>query len=469
MMGARPEHVIVVGGGIAGIAAGLRLAQAGVPVTLLETRKKLGGRATSFDDVRSGLRIDNCQHVALGCCTNYIRFLEDLGVDHLIDWHADLYWFEAGGRRTTMKPGPLPAPAHLTGSFLGAKFLSAGEKLAIARAMRAILRTDRTRHGAETFGAWLRARRQPDSAVRKFWAPIIVSACNCEVDRVCAQTALHVFQEGFLASKGAGVMGVPRVPLVELYGPAQRAIEDAGGTIRLGASVSRLGARGVELKGGETLGADRVICALPPERAAVVVDQDIRDRDERFARLAQVTHSPILGVHLVFDDPVLDVHSAVLVDRPTQWLFRKPEAPLGSHVHAVISAADDWLGLGEQEVTRRVMEDVHTCLPNSRDVALVSSRPVMEKRATFAPTPEIEALRPRTLGPDGTEGVILAGDFVRTGWPATMEGATRSGVLAAAAALSQDLVDALEPELGTGAVVRTIARPMARALHQSIG
>ncbi len=433
-----PDKVVIVGGGIAGIAAAIRLAEAGVRVVLLETRRKLGGRATSFNDVRTGEVIDNCQHVAMGCCTNYIDLCRRLGVLDKIEWRREVHWVEAGGRTSTIRPGLLPAPGHFTGSFLGVKFLTLAEKAALARAMVAIIATDRGLHRARTFGDWLREHHQPAGVVEKFWSPVVVSACNLDVDRVCAATALHVFQEGFLAHRDAATVGVSRVPLLELYDRAEEVIASSGGELRLGQSVQSVRERAVVTVDGQTLGADAVILAVPPERAARLIDPAVAARDDRFARLGEITHSPILGVHMTFDRPVLPLHSAVLVSRPTQWVFRKDSE--GRKLHAVISAADDWVALTEDEITRRVVADLVACFPDARDAAVVSSRPVKEKLATFAATPEIEAIRPATVG---ESRILLAGDYVQTGWPATMEGAARSGYMAAAAAMGRRADDGL--------------------------
>ncbi len=424
------DDVIIVGGGLAGISCALTLAENGVRVRLLETRKKLGGRATSFEDVRTGLVIDNCQHVVMGCCTNYLDLCDRLGVLGQFEWHDATWWYEHGGRTSVLRPGILPAPAHMTGSFAFARFLSAGEKLAIARAMSAIIFENRAQCATETFAQWLARHRQPAEAVEKFWQPVVVSACNVPCDRVSAAVALHVFQEGFLAHKRAPVMGLARVPLVELYDPAEETLRASGGSITLGASVASVGLDHVLTSAGERIDAGTVVCAVPFERALKIVDPDIQSADDRFEGIRTLTHSPILGVHLEFDRPVLHTPHAVLVGKRTQWLFRKDEQ--GRRVHAVISAADDWISMNEERITERVCEDIFACIPEARGSAVVSSRPIKEKLATYAATPEAEANRPTTTG---ASGLILAGDYVRSGWPATMEGAVRSGTLAAEAVL----------------------------------
>ncbi|HMN39273.1 MAG TPA: hydroxysqualene dehydroxylase HpnE [Phycisphaerales bacterium] len=443
-------EALIIGGGLAGMACAIRLAERNVPVTLLETRKKLGGRATSFQDVRSGRWLDNCQHVVLGCCTNYLDLLGRLGVRDKIVWHREQHWIEEGGRTSTIGPGALPAPAHFTRSFLGASFLSLGEKLRIARACSRILRVDRRSHAGETFAAFLGVAGQTDRLIRRFWSPIVVSACNLDTDRVSAAVALHVFQEGFLANTVAADIGVPGVPLLDLYENAGALIERSGGRVLLGEGVESIDRHGATTTSGERHAAEFVVCAVPVERVNRMISDGCRAGDDRFARLDAFTHSPILGVHLTFDRPVLPNHPhAVLVDRPTQWLFRKDAE--GTYLHAVISTADAWLPLTEEQIGQRVLADIHACLPASRDATLVSVRAVKEKLATFAPTPGIEKIRPRATGPSG---IILAGDYTDTGWPATMEGATRSGYTAAAAVLGQHPNTMLIPPLPIATLAR---------------
>ncbi len=431
----RPD-VIVVGGGVAGLSCAMRLAGEGVRVLLLESRKRLGGRATSFTDPRTGETLDNCQHVAMGCCANYLDFCSRLGVADKLRWTETLHFVEAGGRESVIAPGLLPAPCHTSGSFLRASFLSFDEKRAVARAMLGALRADRAAWKDRTFADWLRLHNQPFGAIEKFWSPVVVSACNLDVERVAASSALHVFQEGFLVNARASRVALAGVPLVELYDPAERALAESGGEVRLGASVVCVDERRVHLARGESLDADRVVLAVPAERVGSVASEPLASRDARIPPLSHVGHSPILGVHLTLDRLVMDQPHAVLVSRATQWLFNKGVGAAGSQrLHAVVSAADSWMDLDESAIVERVMDDVRACFPRALDASVLNARAVKEKRATFAATPEFERVRPAQA--HESSSLILAGDYTDTGWPATMEGAVRSGNLAAAAILGK--------------------------------
>ena len=346
----------------------------------------------------------------------------------------------------------LPEPGHLAPSFLFAKFLEPDEKLAIARAMTSMVFANRAHESGRMFGDWLAERSQPAGAIEKFWHPVVVSACNLPVGRVSAEVALHVFQEGFLANRVSPRIGLSRVPLVELYDRAERVLAENGGELSLGTSVASVGVDSVTTRDGDRLSCGRVVCAVPFERALRVVEPSIRARDARFESMASLSHSPILGVHMEFDRPVLQTPHAVLVGKGTHWLFRKDDE--GARVHAVISAAGEWLALDEEAITARVLADIHSCIPGSRGASVVSSRPVKEKLATYAATPEGEASRPSTLG---ESGLILAGDYVRSGWPATMEGAVRSGLLAAEAVLEGTASGALlEPDIRAKGFARVV-------------
>jgi len=458
----RPD-AIIIGAGISGMACALALAQRGIRPLLLDTRKKLGGRATSFTDVRSGEVLDNCQHVALGCCTNYLAFLQTLGTEKQISWHDDQYWFEPGGRQSTITCAGLgrymPPPGHYSLSLLAAKFLTTGEKIILSKGVLAVLAADRSQFRDRTFTAFLQASGQTPRLISRFWEPVVVSACNLPCDKVAASSALHVFQEGFLAHRHSARIGIPRVSLLDLYTNFESSLHALGGQLSLGTSVASINPTTVTLsRTGETLHADHIICAAPFEAALQLTDPATKLADPRFAAMAHFTHSPILGVHLTFDRPILRTPHAVLIDQPTQWLFAKPTPPNHATRHqsisAVISAADAWLDLSEHQIAERVVADIVRCMPWAAAATLVSARTIKEKRATFAPTISTEQARPAaTLGPGS---LILAGDYTDTGWPSTMEGAVRSGLIAAAAVLGLPAAALLQKPLPVAPAARML-------------
>ncbi len=441
------RRVAIVGGGLAGIAAAVRLAESDCRPIVIETRKRLGGRATSFVDRRSGTVVDNCQHVLLGCFTNLIDLYDRLGVLEAIEWQRTLYWTAGDGRIDRLKSGLLPAPMHLAGSMLRMGIFTGPEKRSLGRAMWRIIRMGaqgREAWADRTFGEFLAECRQPQRLVEAFWNTVIRSACNLGVERVGAAAALFVFQQGYLGSRWSSTMGLSRVPLSDLYDPAAGLIEAAGGEIRLGAAARGIAYDGQRVRGVVTtdglVDAAAVISAVPFDRLDRLVSGAMRKADPRLQSLDRFQVSPILGVHLHFDTPVMALPHLVLVGHGVQWFFNKGNVDPGrQHIHAVISAADEWMPLSEDRIIERVLEDLYRALPHAVGRKPVAARAIKEKRATFAATPGVDELRPRAacgyvgLGGGGIENLYLAGDWCDTGWPATMEGAVRSGYLAAAA------------------------------------
>jgi len=432
------SRVAVLGGGVAGLAAAVALHQAGRHVTLIEARNRLGGRATSFTDPATGAVLDNCQHVVLGCCTNLLDLYQRLGVADKIEWHDRMYFASEGGRIDVLKPSILPAPLHLALSMMRFRAYTISEKFALARGMKAIASVDRRPLTNVTFREWLVQHGQPDRLIRRFWDVVIVSACNLPCDRVAAEPALQVFQEGFLAHRDAWRLGVPRCPLIELYDPADRFIDD----LRLSTRLVRLeGESRVErarLDDGSTVEAEAYVLALPFEHIAGVVSEALMQRDARLAQPQGLSHSPILGAHLHFERPVSDLPHVVLLDAGVPWVFFKDG---GRTAHAVISAADEWMALSVDEVIARVRADLALQFPEVSQGggnALLARHVVKEKRATFAAVPGAQAHRPLATG--AIENLSLAGDYCATGWPATMEGAARSGYAAAGAILNENLL-----------------------------
>jgi zeta-carotene desaturase len=431
------------------MAAAAALESMGVAVTLLEARRGLGGRAGSFEDPQSGEELDNCQHVLLGCCTNLIDFYRRLGTLHLIRFERTVHFREAGGQRHDLwGVDGWPAPLHLGPSLLGFGLLTLAERIACARAMIAMLRMGRggrEKLAGVSFGQWLDEHRQPASLVRKFYDPILISALNEESRWASAKYAIHVFQDAMLANSAGYVIGLPDCPLGRLY--AALPCRD----VRLGVRVTGLRfekgrVAGVEVQGGEVVTGDAYVLATNYHAVQRWVPQDLATgRDSRFGGLEKLESVPILGAHLWFDRPVMrDESHAALVEGPLQWLFRKDAE--GRVLHGVISAAREWVSVSKDDCLQTFERQLHGLLPALAGRArLVRGVVVVEKRATFSPRPGVDDVRPRQApGPGGIENLYLAGDYTRTDWPATMEGAVRSGYLAAEAIARHVMGEAAE-------------------------
>lgn len=454
----KSAHAVVLGGGVAGIAAAVRLAEAGTRVTLVEMRPRLGGRATSLEDPKSGELIDNCQHVLMRCCTSLMALYEMLGVADRMVWHRDFTFVHGDGTRARLGAGWLPAPLHFAGAFAIFKGLSLGDKFAIGRAMAAIRTMSLAKRdalNAISFADWLKQQRQPARAVERFWEVTVVSACNETLDRVAAGYGLQVFQEGFLANKTNYEMGLSDVPLAELYDPAARVIEAAGGRI-VTASVKAFDydaqAKHVTaaiLNDGTRLEADVFVSALPFEVLDRVADDAMKADDARLQRLDEFEVSPIVGLHLwvrsggglgdsapqrggLRGGATMTVPHVVLTGSPIQWVFDQgTDADGVQHLHGVVSAAHEMVDTSNAEILDLAMRELRRFVPGCEDAELVEGRVIKERRATFACVPGVDALRP---GPAGViKNLLLAGDWCATGWPATMEGAARSGFAAAEA------------------------------------
>ncbi len=404
--------VIIAGGGLAGLAAAAVLGEAGFDVDLHEARPFLGGRATSYEI--GGETIDNCQHILLRCCVNLLDFYRRLGVEDRIQWHRTFYFIEPGGRTSELKAGALPRPLHFTEAFLQATWLSLPEKLSLARALLAIQRERTTRKDLDriTMLDWLREKRQPARVIERFWRQVLVSAINEELDRMAAAHGFQVFWLGFLSRRDSYEMGIPAVPLGELYS-TQAWTRWPNVRIHTRSKVGRITTEGAQL-GAEVRKADFYVNALP---------------DHPFET------SPITGIHLWFDRPVTALPHGTLLDRTIQWFFNKDG---GRYLQLVVSASRSMLEMPRAGVIDLARRELAEFLPASARAQLVKAHVVKEARATFSATPAAERERPdaRTASPN----VFLAGDWTRSGWPATMEGAVRSGYLAAGAILDRDCI-----------------------------
>jgi zeta-carotene desaturase len=430
--------VAIAGGGLAGLAAGCALADAGFRVTLFERRPFLGGRASSYQHPGTGEIVDNCQHVLLGCCTNLIDFYRRTGVESRIRWHDNLTFLEPGGRASVIGPSGLPAPLHTAPAFLRAACLGVSDKLAISRAMMALAPSLPADHG-KSFLDWLKSHGQTERALDRFWKTILVSALNEDLDRVSVPYAAQVVRESFLKSAAAGRMGVPTVPLTELYGVAGDYIRARGGEIRFRAGVESFATKGsaVTVAANEQQEKfDYLLLAVPFDALARILP-DGAEAAPLAAKLEHFTTSPITGIHLWFDREISDLDHAVLLDRTIQWMFHKSrliearEKGSGSYVELVVSCSRSLVEKSKAEIVEMAVREAEEFFPEARAAKLLKSTVIKEVNATYSPGPGMDQYRPGA----GTAWprVFLAGDWTATGWPATMEGAVRSGYLAAEA------------------------------------
>jgi zeta-carotene desaturase len=436
--------VAIVGGGLAGLAAGCALADAGLRVTLFERRPYVGGRASSYEHSGTGEVVDNCQHVLLGCCTNLIHFYERMGVSDKIRWFDELTFIEPGGRVSRMGPSFLPAPMHNVPAFLRAKMLNAKDKLAIARAMAEMSRR-LPEDSDESFLAWLRHNKQTEQAIDRFWKTVLVSALNEDLDRISVRYAAQVFRESFMKSAAAGRMGLPIIPLSDLYGSAVEYIRAHGGQVWLRSVVTAIGPKqncvGVLSSLGEQQ-FDRVVVAAPFQSVANLLPADSAAAPIK----EQLTHfegSPITGIHLWFDREITALPHAVLLDRTIQWMFHKSKfhetresSSAGSYVELVVSASKSLVQKSREEILELATRELAEFFPVVKEAKVVKAAVIKEIYATYAILPGLDKYRPEatTQWPH----IFLAGDWTATGWPATMEGAVRSGYLAAEA-LTEEL------------------------------
>ncbi len=447
MTGATPTSatgsVVVIGGGLAGITAALDAAEAGAAVTLVERRSRLGGLTWSF--ARDGRWFDNGQHVFLRCCTAYLELLGRLGVadDVALQARMDVPVLSPGRPLSRLRRNGLPAPLHLSGALARYRPVPLRERLRIPLAALALRSIDPSDPALdrETFGAWLRRHRQGEHAWSALWDLITLPTVNLPADEASLALAAKVFRTGLLDASDAGDIGWSKVPLARLHDePARRALDAAGVKTLLGTPVAAIEPAGRGTPGRwsvhteETdLEADAVIVAVPPPVAARLVPAEAQIGD-----VAALGASPIVNVHLVYDRRVTDLSFAAALESPVQFVFDRTASSgtrRGQCLAVSLSAADRWIGLRPDELIKIFTEALGDLFPAARHARVVDAVVTREHEATFRGVPGTLALRPgpRTQCP----GLAMAGAWTDTGWPATMEGAVRSGHAAAGAVLSE--------------------------------
>ena len=494
------NRVVIVGGGLAGLAAAEALSARGLPVTLLESRPRLGGRASSFEDKATGDLIDNCQHVGMGCCTNFSHFCKTTGIAHAFRTERELTFIGADGTQNRFAAGRLPAPLHLLSAFGRLSYLDRDDRGALSLGLRRLAKAKPASLEDISFADWLAKHGQTPNAIRRFWHVVVVSALSESLDRVSAAHARKVFVDAFLSNPDGWTVQIPTAPLSELYGSTlSKHLAKQGVQIRTGAGVKQLhfqGDRisGVELRSGEVIDGDEFILAVPQHLVRALLPAPQCD-DPALVAAESLETAPISSVHLWFDRPITDLPHAVLVDRLGQWMFNRtvlhqasgghkpPESPLDTesspnaesspdplyYYQIVISASRDLEGKPSAETIEEVRAELADIFPAARDATLVHSRLVTEHRAVFSVRPGSDQLRPPQQS--AVPNLQLAGDWTRTGWPATMEGAVRSGYLAAENVLRH--ADRPEPllqaDLPAGRMARWLLRLPRPGKRKKIG
>ncbi|MFY9680242.1 MAG: hydroxysqualene dehydroxylase HpnE [Candidatus Sulfotelmatobacter sp.] len=462
--------VAIAGGGLAGLAAACALADSGFRVTLFERRPYLGGRASSYEHPGTGEVVDNCQHVLFRVCTNLIEFYRRIGVEDKIRWFDEMTFIEPGGRTSVMHASPLPAPLHTAPSFLRFPFLSAKDKLTISRAIAKLTLTSQPDTG-RSFLHWCQQHGQTENAIERFWKPILVSALSEDLDLISVSAAAQVVRES-MKSPAARHMGVPSIPLTDLYNRAGDYIRERGGEIRFRTSLESFSPNSsqvrIQLSDKSEITFDYLVLALPFD----ALERALPQSPEAALLCDQLTHfesSPITGIHLWFDRQITDLDHAVLLDRTIQWMFHKSRLlttrdaanseSSGSYIELVVSASKSLIDKSRAEIVDLALKEVREFFPETRAANLVKSTVIKEVHATYSPRPGIDAYRPHqsTKWPR----IFLAGDWTATGWPATMEGAVRSGYLAAEALARSAGVDHspfMVPDLRAAGLMRLFAK-----------
>jgi squalene-associated FAD-dependent desaturase len=437
---------------VAGMSAACALAEAGFAVRLVERRGYLGGRASSYLHPGVDAVIDNCQHVVFGCCTNVMGFYRRIGVEEKIYFAGEMTMIEPGGRRSMLGPSrlgglTLPPPLHALPKLMMANAFTWADKMALARAFGAVARGD-AKNPNENLADWLKRHKQTRGAIERFWRLVIASALNAEIEAISVPYAAMVIRGLFMDSVFGGAMGMSRVPLSELYAGVGDFLQSRGGELALNTTIEGgekdeetsqwiLRTRASAAGAGE-LRSDYVVVALPFEGMAGLLTglPPTEAADALAGQIEKHEHWPLCSVHLWFDREITELDHAVLLDREIHWLYNQSRiqgrpTDDGHYIELVISATRAFAALTREAAIEQALRELAEFFPVVKEAKLIKAALVKEVRATFGVPPGIDAARPVAISP--WPGLFLAGDWVRTGWPSTMESAARSGHLAAEA------------------------------------
>jgi squalene-associated FAD-dependent desaturase len=429
--------VAIVGGGLSGLAAAVAAAERGFRVEVFEQAKSLGGRASSFVDSKTGQRIDHCRHVAMGCCASFLDFCRRTGIDDCFERTATLHFFGPEGDRHDFTPSRwLPAPLHLLPGLMRLKYLSLGERWGIIKALHRLKKTGineklEEKEEEETIGDWLRRHGQSDRALERFWSVVLTSALGESLDHASLAAARKVFLDGFLASRSASDLILPQMTLGEIFNDRLgRWLEDHGVKVHLGASVKVIEgdekrAHSIVLADGTRREFDVVVLAVHWRMVRMLLAENLLAALPELEKIKQIQPAAITAVHLWFDRPITPLPHAVLIGRLSQWVFTRD-----NYCQVVISASHRLPERGYDEVFEDVCRELNEIFSKGQmPPGLIHGRVTTQPSAVFSMQPNLDRFRPPQKTP--IENLVLAGDWTATGWPGTMEGAVRSGFLAA--------------------------------------
>lgn len=436
------KHVLIIGGGFSGLAAGVALADRGAQVTLLERRGHLGGRAYSFLDTTTGDVVDNGQHLFMACYHQTREFLEKIGCGDRLKFQSSprVDFFDRDHGHTSFDCPALPAPLHAFVGLLKLKSLSLSEKLGTLKAARAFRPGTNGTTGLSV-AQWLESLGQSPNIRERFWYPMAIATLNQDPEVASARMLKKVLELGFGGKRADSSIGISKVGLSDLYTVnAREYIESRGGTVQTNAEVRALLSENgritsCHMKDGGVIAADYYVSTVTPGALLGILPCEMKNG--AFAGLSELGASPIVSVNLWFDRPLVDCEFAGMIGTRVQWLFNKDvinqENRRKNHLALVISAAQDYVGLTKEALVQMAIADLGKVLPEARSANVVHSRVVKEREATISHTIESDRLRPDPV--TTVSNLVLAGDWTNTGLPATIEGAVLSGNLAAETAV----------------------------------
>jgi len=440
----RGQRVAIVGGGLAGIAAAEALSRFPFEIHLFEAKRSLGGRAGAYRDPEHPSLIDRCQHVAMGCCTNFLGLCQRLELEECFRRDTKLHFIDADGKTYPFEANRwLPAPLHLAGAFRRQNYLSKPDQKRIAAALWEMAPPAAVqKYAGRKMHDWLVEQLQSEVAIRRFWEIVLVSALGAPLTEVSFAAARKVFVDGFLRHHQAYQVYVPRMPLQDVFDvQAAQKLGERGVRFHRQSPVRQVAyfnsRYNVRFGQGSEAIFENFIAAVPWHQSPKIFSPILKNLMPKLDNVDEIDASPISSVHLWLDRPLTKLPHAVLLDRTSQWVFnhgaRQFKETTGYYYQVVISASQNLAGVKQEELSRCILGELVGAFGAQPAPYLLDYQVVTEKQAVFAATPFMEGLRPAqgTILP----GLALAGDWTKTGWPSTMEGAVRSGYLAAEAIL----------------------------------